>query len=295
MAGMQSSGGAQAEEPRQGAAASAAPPPFWPGWLRAGAICIRFYSRLPVPALPGEADRHALPDFRLVPRAVPLAALVIALPAALILLGSGAAGVHPMLAAGLAIAALVVTTGAFHEDGLGDSADGLFGGHSAERRLEIMKDSRVGSFGAVAIALALLLRIAGLASILGAAGPVAAAGCLLLAAAWSRAEGVGLLAREPAARSGGASAAVGRPLRRTAWIGFVLAAALALTITLATGLPLAALALALALCHAAARGLAALARRMIGGQTGDIVGAVQQIGEIAIYCGFALVLGGARP
>ncbi len=55
--------------------------PTWPGWPRATAQAIRFYSRLPVPALPGEADPHAAPDFRLMPRALPVAGLVIALPA----------------------------------------------------------------------------------------------------------------------------------------------------------------------------------------------------------------------
>ena len=289
----------RSEDKGETAPASAVAPagaqPAWPGWLQATAICIRFYSRLPVPALAGEADRHALPDFRLVPRAVPVAAIIIALPAALILVATGAAGVQPMLATGLALTALVLTTGAFHEDGLADTCDGLFGGHSPEKRLEIMKDSRVGSFGAVAIGLSLLLRAGGLASILAAAGPLAAGGCLLLAACWSRAEGVGLLAREAPARSTGASAAVGRPRADTAWIGFGLAGALGLALTLAAGLPLAGLALALALSHASARGLAALARRLIGGQTGDIVGAVQQIGEIAIYCGFAVVLGGGQP
>lgn len=288
-------GEAQGEMAPDSMAAPAAAQPAWPGWLRATATCIRFYSRLPVPALAGEADRHALPDFRMIPRAVPLAAMVIALPAALLMLGSGAAGVHPMLATGLAVSALVLTTGAFHEDGLGDTADGLFGGHSPERRLEIMKDSRVGSFGAVAIALSLLLRVAGLASVLVAAGPLAAACCLLLAACWSRAEGIGLLAREAPARSGGASAAVGRPLASTAAIAFGLAALLGLGLVWLGALPLIGLVLALAMSHGAARGLGALARRLIGGQTGDVVGAVQQISEIAVYCGFALVLGGARP
>lgn len=288
-------GEAQGEIGRDGAAAPAGAMPVWPGWLRATAICIRFYSRLPVPALKGETDRYVLPDFRLVPRAVPLAAMVIALPAALLLIGTGAAGIHPMLATALAVSALVLVTGAFHEDGLGDTADGLFGGHNRERRLEIMKDSRVGSFGAVAISLALLLRTAGLASVLVAAGPFAAGCCLLVAAGWSRAEGVGLLAREVPARPAGASASVGRPLAETAWIAFGLSAALGLALTLVAGLPLAGLALALLLAHLATRGLGALARRLIGGQTGDIVGAVQQIGEIAVYCGYALVLGGARP
>jgi len=266
-------------------------PPLWPGWLIATAICIRFYSRLPVPALPGETELHALPDFRRVPRALPFAAIVIALPAALVLLGAGVAGLGSTLAASLAITAFVLTTGAFHEDGLADTADGLFGGHTIERRLEIMKDSRVGSYGALALGLSVLLRVTALGSVLDVAGPWAAAVMLVIAAPWSRAEGVRLLATQPQARSVGAAAAVGQPSRDTALFALALSGGLALLCLMTTTLPLAGLVLGLLLANLAASGLARLSRRLIGGQTGDILGAAQQIAEIAIYLGFALVLG----
>lgn len=283
---------ADAQNEIAGAPQEEAPsPPFWPGWLSATAICIRFYSRLPVPRLPGEGDLHGLPDFRVVPRALPLAAVAIALPAALILLGAGLANVGATLAAGLAVTVFALTTGAFHEDGLADSADGLFGGYTPERRLEIMKDSRVGSYGAIALVMSLLLRVAALASILEAAGAWAAAMAVLAAAPWSRAEGLRLLATEPQARSLGAAAAVGQPTRQTAWFALTLSAALAVAAALAAGLPLAGLALGLLLANLAASGLARLSRQLIGGQTGDILGAAQQLAEIAIYLGFALALG----
>lgn len=272
---------------------SAPDQPCWPGWLIATAICIRFYSRLPVPRLGGEDAAHALPDFRLIPRAVPLAALVIALPAALILLIAGLAGVSPPLAATLTVTVLVLTTGAFHEDGLADTADGLFGGHTPERRLEIMKDSRVGSFGALALGLSLLLRITALSALLQALGGWAAAAALLSAAPVSRAIALYLLATQPPARASGASAAVGQPSNATAWIALALALALALAAALLGGLPLAGLALGLLLAAAASLWLMRFARRLIGGQTGDILGAAQQLAEIALYCGFVFVLGGA--
>lgn len=265
--------------------------PAWPGWLVATAICIRFYSRLPVPLLPGEGEPHGLPDFRLVPRALPFAAIVIALPAALMQLGAGLAGVGATLAAGLAVTVFALTTGAFHEDGLADSADGLFGGYNPERRLEIMKDSRVGSYGAIALGLSLLLRVTALASILEAAGAWAAATALVAAAPWSRAEGLRLLATRRAARSGGAAATVGQPTSQTARIAMVLAGAIALGLALASPLPLAGLAAGLLLANLAASGLARLSERLIGGQTGDILGAAQQLAEIAIYLGFAFALG----
>lgn len=271
--------------------ATQAAPPTWPGWLIASAICIRFYSRLPVPALPGEAALHGVPDFRLVPRALPLAALVIALPGALILLLAGLAGMSPPLAATLAVSALVLTTGALHEDGLADSADGLFGGRTPERRLEIMKDSRVGTFGALALGLSLLLRVTALSAILQGAGAWAAAAAILAAAPWSRAEGIRILATAEPARRDGTAATVGRPEASVLPIAYGLAAGAALLLALVTGLPLAGLAFGLAMALLATSGLLRLAKSLIGGQTGDIIGASQQLAEMALYLGFAAALG----
>jgi len=270
--------------------ATQATAPIWPGWLIATATCIRFYSRLPVPALPGESA-HALPDFRLVPRALPFAALVIALPAALIALLAGLAGVNALLTAALAVTALVVTTGAFHEDGLADSADGLFGGHTPERRLEIMKDSRVGTFGALALGLSLLLRVSALAAILQGAGAWALTAAVLVAAPWSRVEGIRILATAPPTRRDGASASVGQPERSVLPIAYGLSGALALLLVTLGVLPLAGVLLGFALSALATYWLSRTAIRLIGGQTGDILGAAQQLGEIAIYLGLAIVLG----
>lgn len=268
-------------------------PPDWPGWAIATAICLRFWSRLPVPPLPGEADSHGLPDFRSVPRALPFAALVIAAPAALVTLGAGLAGLSGFVVSALALTALALTTGAFHEDGLADTADGLFGGHTPERRLEIMKDSRIGSYGALALGLSLLLRAGLIAMILDRSGAWAAAAAILVAAPWSRAEGLFLLATQPAARSSGAAAAVGQPTILTARIALALSLFLATGIALAAQLSVIGLLLGFALAHGAAAVLSRLAQKLIGGQTGDILGATQQFAEIAIYLGLALALGWA--
>lgn len=270
--------------------ATQATAPTWPGWPIATATCIRFYSRLPIPALPGE-NPHMLPDFRLVPRALPFAALVIAAPAALVALLVGLAGVGGLLTAALAVTALVVTTGAFHEDGLADSADGLFGGHTPERRLEIMKDSRVGTFGALALGLSLLLRVSALAAILQGAGAWAVAAAVLVAAPWSRVEGIRILATIPPTRRDGASASVGQPHKSVLPVAYGLSGILALLLVAAGTLPLAGLMLGLALSGLAAFWLSRTAIRLIGGQTGDILGAAQQLGEIAIYLGLAIVIG----
>ncbi|WP_225030110.1 adenosylcobinamide-GDP ribazoletransferase, partial [Xinfangfangia pollutisoli] len=144
----------------------------------------------------------------------------------------------------------------------------LLGGRDPERRLAIMKDSRIGSFGALALVLTLLAAWSALAEALAAGRHWAA---LPVAAALSRAAMAGVMAWLPSARSGGLSAASGRPSPATA----ALAAALALlaALLLAGGAGLAA---ALA-CTLIALGLGRAARRMIGGQTGDILGATQAL------------------
>src|SRR4051812_16406568 len=124
-----------------------APTGFWLAVTVDIAHCLRFYSRLPVPALPWEQNAHALPDFRRLVRVLPVAGLILGILPALALACACGLSLGPWLAAALAVTTATVTTGAFHEDGLADTADS-FGGSTRERRLEIMRDSRIGSFGA---------------------------------------------------------------------------------------------------------------------------------------------------
>ncbi|GMA77280.1 hypothetical protein GCM10025880_36970 [Methylorubrum aminovorans] len=161
-------------------------PPF-PGadWVYDLAACLRFFTRLPIPPLPDEPAPHAAPDFRTVPRVLPLAGLLIALPAALVLVLAWEIRLGPFVAAALALVALALITGAMHEDGLADVADGFGGGQSRERSLEIMRDSRIGAYGGTALFLGLALRAAMLATLLDRSGTLAAV-ALLFAAALSR-------------------------------------------------------------------------------------------------------------
>lgn len=252
--------------------------------------CLRFHSRLPAPRLPFETDPHAAPDFRVDPVALPVAALLIALPAVLALALAVWLRLDPLLAAALAVAALAVATGAMHEDGLADTADGLWGGATRERRLEIMRDSRIGAYGAVAAMLSLLLRVAALAAILKTGGLDAALGALAIAAMISRVEAVRLLAVLPPARADGASAAVGRPGVGVAVASIALALVMAAALAILCRLPLLGLLLALALSAASVSLLIGTARRHLGGQTGDVAGAAQQLSEIALYLGLAIAL-----
>lgn len=201
----------------------------------------------------------------------PLAGLVVAVLAALSGWLALALGLPAGVAAAVVLAVQVAATGAMHEDGLSDSLDGLWGGATRERRLEIMKDSRVGSYGVLALVLSMLLRWSALSALMADAGW---AGALIAAAMLSRGGMVALAAALPFARPGGLSASVGRPSAGA--ISLALALALVATLLL-TGWP--GLAAAVSVTFALAF-WAAIAQARIGGQTGDILGAGQQIAEI---------------
>ncbi|QFU17047.1 adenosylcobinamide-GDP ribazoletransferase [Microvirga thermotolerans] len=253
------------------------------------ARALRFYSRLPIPALPWEDDPHGLPDFGRIVRVLPLAGLVLGLlPAAAFGL-SLVLGLGPWLAAILSVATATVTTGAFHEDGLADTTDS-FGGATRERRLAIMKDSLIGSFGTSALVLGFSLRIAALATLAGRTDAPAVMAAIVLVAALSRVAGLVPLVFLPPARSDGAAQAVGRPAREDFWRAAALAAALALLLGLSAGLPASGIALTAFLSALAGIALAGVAKRHIQGQTGDIAGAAQQVAEIAALIGLLIAL-----
>jgi len=176
------------------------------------------------------------------------------------------AGVSAGMAAVFVIAAQVVMTGAMHEDGLADMADGM-GGFTVETRLEIMKDSRIGAYGAIALGLALLARQAGISEIAATEMPLA----LAALGAGSRALMVAIMAWLPNARTGGLSAAAGKPDALPALTIGLLASLLAFGwagVWMFTGMALAVVLVAL------------IAKARFGGQTGDILGASQQSAEI---------------
>jgi adenosylcobinamide-GDP ribazoletransferase len=245
------------------------------------ARCLRFYARLPVPRLPGEADPHAAPDFARLPRMVPLVGVVIGLIPAGVLLGALALRLGPLVAAGLSVAALVLVSGALHEDGLADTADGFWGGRTRERRLEIMRDSRVGSYGALAIALSLGLRVLLLGTLADRLPPLAVATLVILVAALSRTAGLLPLALLRPARADGASATVGQPTRGTLAVACLLMALVAAALTALGRLTPVGVGLAALAAIGAALIVTRLSARAIGGQTGDVAGAAQQAAEVA--------------
>ena len=222
-------------------------------------------TRLP---LPDHAPRGAEAAW-----AWPLAGAVVGLTGALAAWVALALGAGPGPAAALALVAQALTTGGLHEDGLSDTADGLLGGRTRERRLEIMKDSRIGSFGALALVLVTLVRWSALTALC-ATGAYAAV--LIATGALSRVPMAAIQSALPNARGTGLSQLTGRPARATVALGAAIALVLALVLTGWQALP-AALVAAL-LCA----GLAQAAKTRIGGQTGDILGASQQIAEATL-------------
>lgn len=178
--------------------------------------------------------------------------------------------IPPFICAALVVATLMATTGAMHEDGLADTVDGLWGGFTKERRLEIMKDSHIGTYGVLSLVVSQMIRISAITALL-AAGAIWAivAACVL-----SRGFMPVLMAALPNARRSGLSHSVGVPTALPVAVSLCLALLICLLLAGAKFLlP--------ALCAAAVvMSLALVAKRKIGGQTGDILGASQQLAEI---------------
>lgn len=182
----------------------------------------------------------------------------------------------PAVASGLALAAGVLVTGGLHEDGLADLADGFGGGADRARKLAIMRDSRIGAFGVLALVLVVGLRWAALADVVAVAPGRALAGLVAIGVA-SRAGLAPVLWRLPAARDDGlgkAAAGVGAVSAGVS-VALGLGALLLLPGTMGgvLALPIAAMVGALAW----------LAWRQIGGQTGDVLGAMQQMADVAAW------------
>lgn len=257
------------------------------------AQALRFYSRLPVPQFSFDAEPHTLPDFSRIAWAVPIAGVVIGAIGGLAGAGAILVGLSPMIAAALTLATLVIITGCFHEDGLADACDGLWGGMTPERRLEIMKDSRVGAYGAAGLALSLLIRFAALAELFRLMGPYAGI-AIPAVAGFSRVLAlVPTLALEPA-RIGGLAASAPMPGAGALLIalaiggGIFVGTSVLLDVVPALWMGLVPLALVLILAIS-------LMRNKIGGFTGDLLGATQQLAEIALLLTLAAAISARGP
>lgn len=250
------------------------------------AAMVRFYSRLSPPPLSRLDDPSAPPPFATALRMLPIAAVAIAAPGAIALAALSLTQLSSPAVAALALIVTTLVTGAFHEDGLADIADGFGGGATVERRLEIMKDSRVGAFGAVALAAQFVLRVILVGDLLERLDGWAAAALLLGVAGLARVAPLALMALMPPARADGLGRSAGRPASAALAIAFGLAGALYIVAAVPLCGPTAALA-GLAACGAALFGLARLATTKIGGFTGDVLGAGTILAEITLLAGLA--------
>ncbi|MBO0688864.1 MAG: adenosylcobinamide-GDP ribazoletransferase [Candidatus Dormibacteraeota bacterium] len=230
---------------------------------------LSFLTILPVP-------RGGTPDGRLGRVWFPAVGAVLGLLAGAVFWSLERVLGAPVAAVG-AVAALAVLTGGLHLDGLADAADGLLGGRSPERRLEIMRDSRVGVFGAVSVVLLLLAEVAALARLDGVRAVVA----LVVAGALSRWALLLLVGFLPYVRETGlgVAAAGGRRVLDVA-LGSV-PAALVVLLDWRRGL------LAAGLALAAAALVALVAWRRVGGATGDVYGAGTELAQLAAILAFA--------
>jgi adenosylcobinamide-GDP ribazoletransferase len=236
-------------------------------------MALRFFSRLPT----GDAP-HERPDLGRIAMALPLASVVMGLGPILLLAGVWL-GLSGYFAAALAVGAMVLVGGGMMEDSLADAADGLFGGSTRERRLDILKDSRHGTYGVAALCLFLVLRVTAIGSV-AAINPLAAAALWLAANVAGRSGALWVAVSLPPARADGASASAGiLPISR-----FAIGAALAALLVFVIGAPASSLLgviIALLAVALVVLGWTALCRRLVGGQTGDLIGAAAGLGEIA--------------
>jgi adenosylcobinamide-GDP ribazoletransferase len=245
-----------------------------------------FLSRIPMPksvftGFDGKLSRVA--------RAFPVAGALIGLLPALVLLVMLCLRADRLMSALVALAVQAIVSGALHEDGLADCADGIGGGRDREHRLSIMKDSRIGTYGAIALILSFALRAAAIAAIARGAVPFAAALALPAVGCISRSALVWHWQRLPPAKPDGVAAAVGRPSEG------IMQTALASGCALAALLVWPSLGLLPLVCALLAAGLTVMiftrvVRTKLGGHTGDTLGAAAQISEAAALCALAMAL-----
>ncbi len=243
--------------------------------------CIVFFTRIPVPLQLGHDIRMNSTS-----QAFPLVGLLIGLSGVLAMFVSQTIGLSSLPGAVLGVAIMILLTGALHEDGLADTADGFGGGTTIQRKLEIMKDSSIGTYGMLALLMSQLLRVSLLASLINAGMAYAVAG-LLSAAMISRAASMNVWYFLPNARESGLSQSVGQPDLFALIIAWGTCAVLLLIYPVwIFGID--GLVASLLACFAFTILFQWLCDRQIRGQTGDTIGAAQQLAELVFLCGLLI-------
>ena len=251
------------------------------GWWQDFRTAAGFLTRLPVGPATVTEDSGEAGYLARSTGMFPVVGAGIGLAAGLALLTADGLGLHPLAAALIGLAVAAALTGALHEDGLADFCDGLGGGRSSADRLRIMRDSRIGTFGALAVVFSVGVRAAVVA---GMSSPGAAVAALVAAGALSRATLPAILHWLPPAREDGMAAEAGRPDLLRVVVGCVIALIVGLLVVDDRTVAAALLAVG-----GAATGVALLARSRLGGHTGDVLGASQQAAEMAALAAVAVM------
>ncbi len=237
---------------------------------------LSFFSRLPVEGSAGAFDLSVIVG------AWPLAGLVLAVLPALLFLLASLIAIPPFVGALLAVAAMAFLTGALHEDGLADTADGFGGGATRDEKLALMRDSRLGTYGALALLITILVKVGALAAI--GQSPRRAIIAILLAATVSRAFALWHWSATLPARQDGMAFSAGRPDQASLMVAALIGLITALMLLFVFGF---AALIGLLMAAAGIRAFTGVATRQIGGHTGDTIGASQQIAEALLLAGLA--------
>ncbi len=242
------------------------------GWWDDFRIAASFLTLLPTgkSAAKGAQEKGALARAA---RGFPLAGLAVGLAGALVYAIADGLNLPQAIASLMAISAMISITGALHEDGLADFADAVLSAGTKTEKLKIMRDSGIGAYGTLTLVITLGLRVAAIA-IIAEAGAAAAAAALIATAVASRAALPAMMHRMKLARRSGLAVAAGRPDQNQAILAAVLGAAVALLfLGPLTGI------VALVIGALGVLKIAYFAQRSIGGYTGDVLGAAQQLME----------------
>jgi len=238
-------------------------------WLDDFKTAVAFLTRLPMPHPLGPTP----PNFVRAHRMFPVVGALIGAAIGLFCLALRATGLPDLASAALALGAGMILTGALHEDGLADVADGFGGGRDTAAKLEIMRDSRLGTYGAVVLLVSFVAKLSALAALPDAQVVYG------LIAAHALARGVlpAMSLNLPYARKDGLAANAGQPDPAVAMVAMAIALVIALLALSWANVFWAAVVTAIS-----ALAIAWLARRQIGGQTGDVLGAAEQVAETAV-------------
>ena len=246
-------------------------------WINDFLFAVEFLSRIPVP----KNDAFANRPLAEVVWAFPLVGVIIGGSAGLVFLVMLKLGLTPLVCGLFAVITQIFITGGLHEDGIADVADGFGGGHALGEKLKIMRDSQLGTYGVLALVSSFIIR-AGL--IAGMTTPIMSVLALMTAGAVSRSLVVLAMNKLEMVRKDGLAIRERKPKNEAMYSAMGLGATLAFIFLGANGW------VVLAVAFTTTIMVCALANYQIGGQTGDVLGAVQQISEIAVLISIITVL-----